>query len=438
MEGTLFRDTNDEQYYFSPITNRIVPVPDDITEDQLTAEEGSFNFGYDKEEALDKVNNKLEILILEGTQNCNLRCDYCIYGGAYEGEREHQNIDMSPEIALKASKYFIDHSEATRPMRVVSFYGGEPLMNPETMKAVVDEFKGTPRLKFSISTNGVLLDRYVDFLQNNNFMVAVSLDGNKEIHDSQRRTGNGNGSFDKIMENIGKFSPKFVANKFSFSATLMHRDQLVPSYEFFAKEFPNNTFRIGFQKSQDLKEGEVVLPKEDDYDSFAEEYGKAIRNGGGNDVPQFLRFLFDQRLTRIYRRGREYCGEPINLRGTCVPTTRKLFVKPNGKFYICEKLGYNSFNVGNVDDGIDTKKVLKILDDSIETAEKHCSDCWATRICDSCLPYESTKQGEPCESRLVENCEGKRNVLKKSLGTYVSLYQSLGEKFVDHLKKIEL
>ncbi len=69
----------------------------------------------------------MKTMILQVTQRCNLRCEYCIYSGDYKN-RSHTNKDMPWESARQAIDYFIAHSRDTNPI-MLAFYGGEPLLN---------------------------------------------------------------------------------------------------------------------------------------------------------------------------------------------------------------------------------------------------------------------------------------------------------------------
>ena len=70
--------------------------------------------------------NQLQGLTLQVTQNCNLRCDYCVYSGKYN-TRIHSNKVMSFEMARKGIDYLFEHSGKTDILRI-GFYGGEPLL----------------------------------------------------------------------------------------------------------------------------------------------------------------------------------------------------------------------------------------------------------------------------------------------------------------------
>lgn len=435
IKGPLFRNRKGNQFYYSPLTNRIIPVPNKLSSDNLVLENGKFKFGYNREKVLNKLSNCLESLVLEGTQDCNLRCNYCIYGGNYDGERVHRPFSMDLDVAEKASEFLLAHSNELKQPRIISFYGGEPLLNFSLIENLIKKYQNEKKLMFSISTNGTLLKRHAPFLQENKILVAVSIDGPSQIHDRNRKFIDGRGSYDTIIDALSKFDETFIKHNLSFSATLDREEDLMEAYSFFSNEFPDNSFRIGFAKFWDSKLSKrIVALSHEDFVSLAGRYQKGISDG---KVPSFLKFFFDIPMTRIHERGGQYDSSFIEPRGFCVPGTRKLFVKPDGKFYTCEKLGSDFFEIGNIEDGIDETKVFNLLDEIYSLSTINCSNCWATPLCDSCLMVDASKEGILDGDRLRQNCEMKKTSIIKYLGLYIDLYNSLGMNFMRYLEQLK-
>lgn len=84
---------------------------------------------------LSHLNNKVNMITLQITKQCNLRCKYCIYSGDYEN-RVHSNEKMTLETAQKAIDFYIDHSR-DNDKGLLAFYGGEPLLEFEFIKIVL-------------------------------------------------------------------------------------------------------------------------------------------------------------------------------------------------------------------------------------------------------------------------------------------------------------
>ena len=150
---------------------------------------------------------EVKALCLHISHDCNLRCRYCFADeGAYHSVRE----TMSFETA-KAAIDFLLRESGSRKVLEVDFFGGEPLMNFDTVKKTVyyaraEGAKLGKKFLFTTTTNGLLLDdEVIKFFNEEMENVVLSLDGRKEVHDAVRKTVNGKGSFDVVIDKIKKF-----------------------------------------------------------------------------------------------------------------------------------------------------------------------------------------------------------------------------------------
>ncbi|MBR0277519.1 MAG: PqqD family peptide modification chaperone, partial [Clostridia bacterium] len=113
----------------------------------------------DKADMLKNKNNVIKALCLHVSHTCNLNCSYCFAGqGKYSGDR----AVMSLEVGKRAIDFLIENSGDRKNLEV-DFFGGEPLMNFETVKEIVKyarsiEKKHGKNFRFTLTTNGVLLD----------------------------------------------------------------------------------------------------------------------------------------------------------------------------------------------------------------------------------------------------------------------------------------
>lgn len=127
------------------------------------------------------LKNNLTQLILQVTQNCNLRCDYCIYSGGYY-TRTHSNKKMNFELAKSGIDYLIKHSRNSQKL-FLGFYGGEPLLEFNLIKKCIEyiEQEGEgKKFDYVITTNATLInDEILEFFVKNDFKVTISLDGPK-------------------------------------------------------------------------------------------------------------------------------------------------------------------------------------------------------------------------------------------------------------------
>jgi len=136
---------------------------------------------------------------------CNLNCEYCFYLEKQALFGPGEQYRMSDDV-LSA---FITNYITSQPTPVVEFVwqGGEPtLLGLDFFKRVVElqkPFVGTKTITNSLQTNGTLLtDEWCSFLRKNRFMVGISIDGPKEIHDRYRIDRSGKGTFDQVMRGL--------------------------------------------------------------------------------------------------------------------------------------------------------------------------------------------------------------------------------------------
>lgn len=147
------------------------------------------------EEALDyllktqtNITGKVDILYLILTQNCNLSCSYCFLNNNpnHTLTYNQMNYKIAKESIDKFSTYLKNNSieEST-----IVFYGGEPLLNKTCFTDSVNYIrKNIDNCNISIITNGTLIDNEIaSFIKDNNVIVGLSIDGPKEIHNTNRK-----------------------------------------------------------------------------------------------------------------------------------------------------------------------------------------------------------------------------------------------------------
>ena len=312
----------------------------------------------------------VKALCLHIAHDCNLACKYCF---AEEGEYHGRRALMSFEVGKKALDFLIANS-GNRVNLEVDFFGGEPLMNWDVVKQLVEygrsrEKECNKKFRFTITTNGVLLnDEIMDFCNREMSNVVLSLDGRKEVNDRMRPFRNGSGSYDLIVPKFQKFAESrgtkdyfvrgtFTRNNLDFSKDVLH----------FAD--------LGFKKLSiepvvaDPKEPysirEEDLPKiMEEYDRLAKEFIKREKEGRGF---QFFHFMIDLNQGPCVAKRLSGCGSG----------TEYLAVTPWGDFYPCHQfVGMEDFLLGNVDEGITNTKVRDEFKLCNVYAREKCRDCY--------------------------------------------------------------
>ena len=158
-------------------------------------------------------NFELHITILT-TLQCNFACDYCFQGD--HGDYNKFADKMTLETAARVAAWIERELDRVRPERlVVMFFGGEPLLNLPVMYDLAErtwraaDARGV-RMAASIITNGMLLtpevvDRMLPF---GLAAVKITLDGDRDTHNRMRPLRGGQGTFDRIIENLRQVADK--------------------------------------------------------------------------------------------------------------------------------------------------------------------------------------------------------------------------------------
>jgi uncharacterized protein len=145
----------------------------------------------------------LNLLIVQGTPFCNIDCKYCYL----------PNRSDKQKITIETVEKILDRvleSDIVREDFTIVWHAGEPLIMPlsfyRDVTALVKRKNTTGhRIKQNFQTNGILLnDEWCAFLKENKdtFTITLSIDGPEFIHDNQRVTRNGGGTFSSVMTSV--------------------------------------------------------------------------------------------------------------------------------------------------------------------------------------------------------------------------------------------
>jgi uncharacterized protein len=144
------------------------------------------------------------LLIKPSGSDCNLDCRYCFYKDRAPDVGKGKQR-MNYEVLEKLIK---DYMVLKFPLAGFAWQGGEPtLMGLDFYEKAVELQRSYAasgqQVSNSLQTNAVLLDdKWCDFLRENKFLVGISIDGPKELHDYYRLDLGGRGTFDKVMQAI--------------------------------------------------------------------------------------------------------------------------------------------------------------------------------------------------------------------------------------------
>jgi uncharacterized protein len=376
---------------------------------------------FESESLKKRKNEKLESLVLNVTESCNLSCSYCIHSGKYKNERSENSFNMDFKTAQRSVDMFMPLS---RKMPLIGFYGGEPLNNFDLIKQIVDYTNKTYSYKlpiFSITSNfSSVPEKIINEIVKNKINITVSLDGPKEIHDKNRRFKDGRPTYDKIIENltkVEKFSLGYTQNHFSYNATCTNTDNLTEMVRFFQENRQFTNSRINGVESKGLKE--KMKGNQDKINfSFVQEYVSSILDEKDSGV---LRTFFDRNLKKICLRDTKVTPSTLMLNGCCYPSKHKLFIDTDGTAYMCERFG-KRVPIGDVDSGINNSLIDGIMGRFLTIRNDYCTNgCWAQRLCTPCIQSSKDPMNDISQEGLSQICFSNKSQLLVALTQYITL-----------------
>lgn len=352
--------------------------------------------------------SNLNQLVFEVTDTCNLRCKYCGYGELYgdfdvrhkkmmDFDSAKQIIDFLQKIWSESKQRFVNK------VLFISFYGGEPLLNMPLIEKVVDYIESLQirnrKIQYSMTTNAMLLDKYMDYLAEKSFHLLVSLDGD-EWSNSYRITLGGENSFHRNITNVDLLRQKhsdYFDKYVNFNAVLHNRNTVEGIYHFIKERYSKKP-RIGSLNTTGIREDKK------------EEFAKMYRNKVGDleqsenyevlvdemfiDVPAYSEActFIHQYNGNVYRSYNDLFSKQIPCNfiptGTCLPFGRKMFVTVNGKILTCERIG-QQYGLGNIGaDGcvdLSCEEIAKQYNLYYDMFRTQCSTCYRSQSCTECM-----------------------------------------------------
>jgi len=358
------------------------------------------------------LNRKMQRLTLQVTQECNLRCDYCVYSedGSYN-TRTHARRSMDFETAKKAVDYVLKCSVDQNDV-IFGFYGGEPLLELELVEKIIKYIKekcGTKSVTLSMTTNGTLLtlDVYERLVQND-VTILISLDGPKAIHDSARKYPDGRGSFDDIVKNISAIQAKHpeAKDKLSFLAVTTPEidDSCLDDLYKMDEIFPYYGVSLTYL-SDTYIEREIKFSEEFTAMSMQERVKLFLHMLGRLDKNKVSGIILDdaERIRMKYRELRRITELPTIFHhgGPCLAGPQRLFLSVEGMYYPCERVSETSevMKIGDVDSGVSVEKA-NIVNNVGKITEDECKKCWAILHCTMCAAHADDLVGFSKDKKL--------------------------------------
>ncbi len=345
------------------------------------------------------LSTSLHIFVV--TNNCNLNCVYC-----QANSNNHATVGMmTKEIAKKSVDIALNSASKNLTFE---FQGGEPLLNFEIIKYIVNyanENKKDKVIEFTIVSNLTLLtDEMIDFIKLNNIGISTSIDGNEILHNSNRSYKDKKGSFDDVIESIEKLKESglyYGAIQTTTKQSLSCFKEIIDTYvdlelrEIFIRPLTplgcaaNSFDKIGYTAEEFVNFYKDCL----EYIIGLNKRGYYISEGHAKTL-----------LTKII------CGQPVNymeLRSPCGACIGQMAYYYDGNVFTCDEgrmlyeMGNDSFKLGNVktdtvDDLLNSKVCKAVCASSYLESLPNCSDCVYNPYCGTCPVINLATCGDLC------------------------------------------
>lgn len=383
-------------------------------------------------------------LTLSVTECCDLRCRYCIYGGDGSVMRTHSALHMSWETGRDAVRYFLEHRNREK-VPTISFYGGEPLLNPDLIMDLITFSKQCvaegEKIHFSIATNGVALGapkarKLLPFLMEHGVHFQISLDGDAFTHDMHRRTAVNlptHASVVAAIHGILEIDRDYYKH-LSFAATVAPPADVERVCKYFADfpiyrdlglaEQPAVSISVATLAGTSMSATDEAIrwqeSHHDKLESLRHEYVDACIHGRRDEVGPAVCGIFDVDMIMLYGRPRSNIANGFRFGGCCIPGVKKLFVTASGAYQACERV-HGRCTIGDVQRGVQFEAVDEMHDLYTSQFGDRCQSCWAVRLCRLC--YTSLVGPEVHDSVHERCCAIVTNRLHASLKSYVAIIE---------------
>ncbi|WP_024861787.1 thioether cross-link-forming SCIFF peptide maturase [Ruminococcus flavefaciens] len=320
------------------------------------------------------VASPVKAMCLNIAHDCQLRCKYCF---ASTGDFGKGRKLMSFETGKHAIDFLLENS-GDRPNLELDFFGGEPLMNFNVVKQVVEyarsrEKEYNKKFRFTITTNGLLLDdEKIDFINREMSNVVLSIDGRKEVNDYFRVLPNGQGCYDIIMPKYKKLVAGRGDKEYYVRGTFTNKNL----------DFSNDVFALneaGFDQisvEPVVGDDDVYALTEKDLPTVFAEYEKLAQRLLENEKKgkkfNFFHFMLDldQGPCAIKRLRGCGCGNDY------------VAITPDGDIFPCHQfVGIDEYKMGNIDEGTFDQEMKADFAKAHVYSKPDCRECWAKFYC---------------------------------------------------------
>jgi uncharacterized protein len=344
---------------------------------------------------------------------CNLDCKYCFYLEKENLYPDQHQWRMRDEVLETYIRQYI----AAQDIPVISFawQGGEPtLLGVDFFRRAVEfqkKYADGKRIENSLQTNGVLVDdAWGSFLAENMFLVGVSIDGPREVHDRYRVDKGGHPTFDKVIRGLD-FLKKHGVEFNTLTVVQRHNSYYPLEVYRFLKEIDSRFMQfipiVERVANSPTPEGLVLISPASAHEAEVTEWSVEPEQFGRflcgifdewvrQDVGKYFVQAFDVALEAWFGMEPSLCI----FRRTC---GQAMAIEHNGDLYSCDHYVYPENLLGNImRDGlaeiVGSEQQLRFGNDKLDTLPGYCRECDVRFACNGECPkhrFLHTPEGEP-------------------------------------------
>ena len=418
--------------YFNPDTLQIFTESGDTSPDawlsEVTGSQDKGRSGETSEASAHIGRPRLSRLTLHISNTCNLACAYCYAsGGDYGLGRKIMKSDNALELLSQAFDTF--------DIDCLMFFGGEPSLNVDVITDCCVFLKELSERKLiekppqlgvisNLAGSGPKFDLFLAVCKTFDISITVSIDGPRDIHDANRPTLKGTGSYQRVKCNYFRAKDLGIPLQIECTYSSKHVESgttVLDLMKFFKTEFGETHTHIAPASCSPLSSEQPAQK------AIIESYCEAIKYMVRTlNTPDYLSINIGERLIQAlsYRE---------HISNYCPAGNSELTIGPDGQLSPCFMfVGHESFDMGKIEKGtrwLSSKgqKILEALRNNDKSHHPICRKCWAKNVCSGCIgaDYLATKSVSirpQCAFIMSTSAEAIVRLAEMSQGLPVGIY----------------
>ena len=386
-------------------------------------------------------------IIFEITEDCNLDCTYCTYSKYYiNKERTNKSLSFNT-VKPTLERLIAKRTPSPTNQLIISFYGGEPLINFDFIKSVVEYTSAYPKdqcsFRYSMSSNGLLLKKHAQFLADHNFEVSISLDGD-EMANSFRVMKSAKPSFNIVTRNLDfvkKNYPDYFEQNINFLTVIHNRNTTQSVYDFFQEKYGKvpmmadvNPLNLTNEHKEEFNQNirsHPVCPADDQQSMKKMETNHPKVKEMAKMVEHYSGFAYTDLLEMISPKSSKQSSKKVIPTATCLPFSMRAYFTAHGTILPCEHIStiheIGKYSSSKLD--LNPKEIANLYNKYYDKITRFCKSCYFADNCQDCIFNTGIEKEKPaCEFYTGE--KGFRNYLKEN-------YTYIEEDYPFYLKTFE-